>query len=119
MISAYERGKRDPTLGALQRLLKAAGLDLRIRLEAADDHDSTLALLRQRATPAKLRRDAERVAIGASESMVASLDDVIRSKELAARSKDLQVLPALYRHQVQLRQAEPRSASSRPNSTAR
>jgi len=29
---------------------------------------------------------------------VADLDDVIRSKEAAGRPKDIQALPALYRH---------------------
>jgi hypothetical protein len=32
------------------------------------------------------------------EVIVADLADVIRSKESAGRSKDLQVLPLLYRH---------------------
>ncbi|HEV3311878.1 MAG TPA: helix-turn-helix transcriptional regulator [Chloroflexota bacterium] len=40
MISAYERDKRQPTLNTLLRLLKAAGLELRMHVEpyrAADD----------------------------------------------------------------------------------
>jgi hypothetical protein len=31
---------------------------------------------------------------------VEDLDDVIRSKELAGRPKDIRVLPALYRHRA-------------------
>jgi transcriptional regulator with XRE-family HTH domain len=33
MISAYERDRRQPTLSTLLRLLRAAGFDLRMRLE--------------------------------------------------------------------------------------
>jgi len=43
MISAYERGKRQPTLDTLLRLLKAAGFDLRMHLEPYDRHDDVLA----------------------------------------------------------------------------
>jgi len=42
-IAAYEAGKRSPTLDTLARIVRAAGQDLRIRLEAADDHDQWLA----------------------------------------------------------------------------
>jgi len=41
-ISAYETGRKEPTLPTLQRLLAAAGLEMRIRLEPTDQHDSTL-----------------------------------------------------------------------------
>src|SRR2546429_1344758 len=43
MISAYERGKRQPTLDTLLRLLKAAGFELRMHLEPYDRHDDVLA----------------------------------------------------------------------------
>ena len=36
MISAYERGKRQPTVATLLRLLRAAGFELRMQLEAYD-----------------------------------------------------------------------------------
>lgn len=42
MISAYEGDRRQPTLATLQRLLRAAGFDLRLHLEPyvwADDPD--------------------------------------------------------------------------------
>lgn len=42
-IAAYEAGKRSPTLDTLARVVRAAGRDLRIRLEASDDHDEWLA----------------------------------------------------------------------------
>lgn len=42
-ISAYEAGRRSPTLETLVRIVRAAGLDLRIRLEPQDDHDVWLA----------------------------------------------------------------------------
>ncbi|MEA2433283.1 MAG: hypothetical protein QOG54_740 [Actinomycetota bacterium] len=38
-ISAYEAGRKSPTLDTLARIVRAAGLDLRINLEASDDHD--------------------------------------------------------------------------------
>jgi hypothetical protein len=47
---------------------------------------------------AQLAARAHRVVVSGLEVSVADLDDVIRSKEAAARPKDLQVLPALYRH---------------------
>lgn len=43
MVSAYERDRRQPTLATLMRLLKAAGYELRVRLEPYDDHDDVLA----------------------------------------------------------------------------
>lgn len=42
-IAAYEAGKRSPTLETLARIIRAAGLDLRIRMEPLDDHDEWLA----------------------------------------------------------------------------
>jgi hypothetical protein len=54
MISAYERDQRQPTLGTLLRLLRAAGFDLRLHLAAYDPHDEILAGLEAR------RSDAER-----------------------------------------------------------
>ena len=36
LISAYERGHRQPTLPTLRKLLAAAGLELRTRLEVPD-----------------------------------------------------------------------------------
>jgi len=47
---------------------------------------------------------AHRVLVDNVEVLVADLNDVIRSKELAGRPKDLRVLPALYRHQARHRQ---------------
>lgn len=46
----------------------------------------------------QLAARAHRLLVGGVELSVADLDDVIRSKEAAGRPKDLQVLPALYRH---------------------
>ena len=42
-ISAYETGRKEPTLPTLVRLLAAAGSEMRIQLEPIDDHDTTLA----------------------------------------------------------------------------
>ncbi len=45
-----------------------------------------------------LAPQAHRISVGGVEVLVASLADVIRSKEAAGRPKDLRVLPTLYRH---------------------
>lgn len=50
-----------------------------------------------------LIEQAHRVLVEGVEILVADLEDVIRSKELAGRPKDLRVLPALYRHQASRR----------------
>lgn len=48
----------------------------------------------------QLARRAHLVRVAGVEVAVADLADVIRSKEAAGRSKDLRVLPILYRHQA-------------------
>jgi transcriptional regulator with XRE-family HTH domain len=42
-IAAYENGRKTPNLDTLIRILRATGLDLRMRLQVADDHDEWLA----------------------------------------------------------------------------
>ena len=42
-LSAYESGRRQPTLPTLLKLLAKAGLELRIQLAERDDHDDVLA----------------------------------------------------------------------------
>jgi hypothetical protein len=49
---------------------------------------------------------AHLVRVGDTRVMIADLGDVIRSKEAAGRPKDIQVLPALYRHQESIREPE-------------
>ena len=95
MISAYERDKRQPTLATLLKLLSAAGFDLSMRLEPLDRRPAGFADGYN-----GLVRRAHRVVVAGVEMLVADLDDVIRSKELAGRPKDLQVLPALSRYQA-------------------
>lgn len=58
-ISAYETGRMDPTLTSLQRLIGAAGLEMRIRLEPYDDHDQSLASYLE-TLPADVRTEIER-----------------------------------------------------------
>ncbi len=71
-VSAYETGRKEPTMPTLTRILHAAGLEMRIRLSPIDDHDAALhafmeslpaekrveveADLRERADAARLRR---------------------------------------------------------------
>jgi transcriptional regulator with XRE-family HTH domain len=60
MISAYERGKRQPTLDTLLRLLRAAGFELRMHLEPYDRHDDVLAEMEAaRSHRERRRRDRE------------------------------------------------------------
>jgi transcriptional regulator with XRE-family HTH domain len=42
-LSAYESGRRQPTLPTLLRLLAQAGLELRMQVTDRDDHDGVLA----------------------------------------------------------------------------
>ena len=42
-LSAYESGRRQPTLPTLLSLLQRAGMELRFSLVEADDHDAVLA----------------------------------------------------------------------------
>lgn len=42
-LSAYESGRRQPTLPTLLRMLNRTGLDLRLELVERDDHDRVLA----------------------------------------------------------------------------
>lgn len=46
-LSAYESGRRQPTLPTLLRLLHRAGLDLRLELAEQDRHDEILAAWEQ------------------------------------------------------------------------
>lgn len=64
---------------------------------------------------AQLATSAHRVEVQGVEFLVADLEDVIRSKEAAGRPKDLQVLPALYRHQAQRHANESRSEGTPPD----
>ena len=60
MVSAYERGRRQPTLPTLMRLLRAAGFDLRLNLAVHDSHDDSLAALeRRRSRVERARRDEQ------------------------------------------------------------
>ncbi len=68
MVSAYEHGRRQPTLPTLSRLLKAAGYELRLNLAPYDDHDEVLAAERARWAPADRQlwetRNRERIDSG-------------------------------------------------------
>ena len=58
-VSAYETGRMDPTLTSLERLIAAAGLEMRIQLEPYDDHDNSLAAYLE-TLPADVRTGIER-----------------------------------------------------------
>lgn len=63
VVSAYETGRREPTLPTLLRLVRAAGLDLRIRLEPLDPHDVGIAQYME-ALPPALRAELEEATRG-------------------------------------------------------
>src|SRR5688572_24260983 len=54
-ISAYERGAKVPDLGTLERILAAAGFELRMSLADLDDHDRSLERY-ERTLPAAVRK---------------------------------------------------------------
>ena len=64
-LSAYESGRRQPTLPTLLRMLNRAGLDLRLELAERDDHDKVLAeweRTQDDATRVRLRSQGYRLA---------------------------------------------------------
>jgi transcriptional regulator with XRE-family HTH domain len=63
MISAYERDLRQPTLPTLERLIAAAGLELRLHLEPRDPHDDVLANLEALRSPEERRRRDQQIAV--------------------------------------------------------
>ena len=70
-LSAYEAGRKSPSLDTLARIIRAAGLDLRIQLAPADSHDEWLALY-ERSLPADVveasrRKDRELVRLARTE----------------------------------------------------
>lgn len=70
-IAAYETGKRSPTLDTLARIVRAAGLDLRIRLEKYDDYDEWIAryqaTLPREVIEARRKRDRELLSTAGEE----------------------------------------------------
>lgn len=61
-LAAYETGRKAPSLKTLMRILKAAGFELRMRLEPTDPHDDWIRAYEQRLPPAVLNqiRDDDR-----------------------------------------------------------
>lgn len=57
-VSAYETGRKEPTVPTLQRLIEAAGFEMRIQLAALDNHDQSVERILQ-ALPPKARADLE------------------------------------------------------------
>jgi len=55
-LSAYESGRRQPTIPTLLRILARAGLDLRMELTERDDHDDVLAEWEQSLTDSERQR---------------------------------------------------------------
>ena len=59
-VARIESGHADPAFSTLERLLAAAGLEMRIHLEPADDHDAVLDAIDRLRSP----EERERVATG-------------------------------------------------------
>lgn len=75
-ISAYESGRRSPSVATLSRILAAAGFELRMRLADPDTHDATRRIAEVllpadqvdafgRAEVERVRRSRRRKAVGA------------------------------------------------------
>ena len=52
-ISAYETGRKEPTLPTIQHLLQAAGFEIRMHLEPVDNHDRSLEMLLSTLSPSQ------------------------------------------------------------------
>ncbi len=68
-LSAYESGKRQPSLPMLLSLLSRAGFDLKIEVIEADDHDGVLAeweATLDASARERLRRHGYRLVTGAA-----------------------------------------------------
>lgn len=59
-VSAYESGRRSPSVETLTRLLVASGFELRMRLAETDTHDSTRIAAEKLIGPHGLARHTER-----------------------------------------------------------
>jgi len=59
-VSAYESGRRSPSVETLCRLVDAAGFELRMRLVEPDRHDATRALAESLLATDELQAFAER-----------------------------------------------------------
>lgn len=53
-LSAYEAGRKSPSLDTLSRIVRAAGQDLRIQVVPYDDHDDAMAAY-EASLPARTR----------------------------------------------------------------
>ena len=58
-LSAYETGRKSPSLETLTRIVRAAGSDLRIQVVPYDDHDEDMAAY-EASLPAETRAAIER-----------------------------------------------------------
>lgn len=63
-LSAYESGRKSPSLDTLARIIRAAGQDLRIKVVPYDDHDDVMAAYEASLSPgarAAIERERERL----------------------------------------------------------
>jgi transcriptional regulator with XRE-family HTH domain len=60
-ISAYETGRREPTMPTLTRILAAAGFEMRIQLDPIEEHDYSI-LEYLESLPSETRAEVEKAA---------------------------------------------------------
>lgn len=81
-LSAYEVGRKSPSFETLLRVIRAAGQDLRVRLEPLDDHDEWVAAyeasLTHKTRTARRKRDLELINRARRERGL----DPVRAKDL-------------------------------------
>ena len=59
-LCAYEAGRKSPSFETLVRIIRAAGQDLRVRLEPLDDHDEWVAAYEASLSPEQVAAWRER-----------------------------------------------------------
>jgi len=76
-LSAYEAGRKSPSLDTLARIVRAAGQDLRVRLERLDDHDEWVAAYEASLSPGVLSswRAREKELVQQAQSERAGTDE--------------------------------------------
>src|SRR5439155_90595 len=107
-IARLESGRTSPALEQVERLLKLCGFQLIVELAPYDDSDIVQAEANLRRSPddrverleagmafARELREAIEITLRGIPVQLASLADIVRSKEAAGRDKDRRALPVL------------------------
>lgn len=84
-LSAYESGRRQPTVPTLLRMLERAGLELRLEVTERDDHDEVLAEWERTLTTA----ERDRLRSKGCRMTSAEIDQVRGDRQFTARAQRL------------------------------